>query len=126
MAEADANSNYVPVDSLPWSVAEKQIARKAFQSALDQELKLVMREVKRRAGKIQEPTELWELEEYLTRRRTEIDRLYDYRYSVLPVVFGDLIGKGRLSEDDLRGLGEDKMRFVRLTAADYLNPDQSG
>ena len=40
------------------------------------------------AGRIEQPSELWELERYLTQRRKDIDCLYDYRYSMLPVVFG--------------------------------------
>jgi hypothetical protein len=30
--------------------------------------------------------------------------MYDYRYSVLPLVFGNLIREGRLSEEELHGL----------------------
>jgi integrase len=30
---------------------------------------------------IQQPSDLWDLEHYLTERRREIDRKYDYRYS---------------------------------------------
>jgi hypothetical protein len=35
------------------------------------------------AGKIEQPAELWDLESYLTQSRKQIDRKYDYRYSVL-------------------------------------------
>ena len=42
---------------------------------------------------------LWELEHYLTQTRKEIDRKYDYRYPVLPLVFGNLTREGRLSEE---------------------------
>jgi hypothetical protein len=39
------------------------------------------------------------LEHYLTRRRKEIDRKYDYLYSQLTRVFGRLLHEDRLSED---------------------------
>ena len=99
-----------------WSHAEKAIARKAFNLALGLELDAVIREAKHRASKIKQPSELWDLELYLTRHRQTIDRTYDYRYSVLPRVFGHLIRKGRLSEDDLQGLSEDKLAYIHRVA----------
>ena len=78
----------------------QQIATPFFSSLL---------EAKSKAAKVQEPSGLWDLEHYLTRRRQEVDRVYDYRYSILPLVFANLISKGRLVEDELHGLGEDKL-----------------
>ena len=49
------------------------------------ELEAVIRKAKERAERIEQPSHLWDLEHYLTRRRQEIDRKYDYRYSVLPL-----------------------------------------
>ena len=69
---------------LKWSPTEKAIARKAFDRALGRELQAVILEAKSKAAKIHEPSGLWELERYLTQCRHEIDRKYDYRYSVLP------------------------------------------
>jgi hypothetical protein len=56
------------------------------------------------------------LEHYLTERRKEIDRNYDYRYSRLTQVFGRLLHEGRLREDELRGLREDKLKSIRSFA----------
>jgi len=98
---------------LNWSKTEKAIAQKAFNLALDREFEEVIQEAKGRAAKLAEPDDLWSLERFLTRRRKEIDRRYDYRYSELPFVFGCLIREGRLSLEDLRGLGEDKLDYVR-------------
>lgn len=79
---------------------EKVIARKAFNLALARELQAVILEAKSRAAKIQQPSDLWDLEQYLTQRRQEINRTYDYRYSVLPLVLGKLLSNGRLVEDE--------------------------
>ena len=98
---------------LKWSHAEKAIARKAFDLALQRELEAVIREAKKMVGKIEQPSDLWKLERYLSQRRQEIDSLYDYRYSVLPSVFADLIRKGRLHEQDLHGLRDDKLEYIR-------------
>ena len=58
----------------------------------------------------------WDLEHYLTEHRTEIDRKYDYRYSQLTHVFGRLLYEGRVSEEELRGLCEDKLKSIRSLA----------
>jgi hypothetical protein len=98
---------------LKWSHTEKSIARKAFERALGREFEAVIRTTKEMAGKIEQPADLWELEFYLTRTRKQIDRKYDYRYSVLIQVFGRLVREGHLSEQELAGLGEDKLEFIR-------------
>ena len=101
---------------LKWSPAEKAIARKAFERALQAELEEVIHETRQRASKVEQPSDLWDLEGYLTRRRKEIDRKYDYRYSVLPIVFGVLIREGRLREEELHGLAPDKLKYIRSVA----------
>ena len=62
---------------------------------------------------IQQPSDLWDLEHYLTERRKQIDRTYDYRYSQLTLVFGKLLCESRLGEEELRGLREDKLKSIR-------------
>jgi Photoprotection regulator fluorescence recovery protein len=101
---------------LKWAPAEKAVARKAFRRALQRELAAVVRKTKDRVAKIDGPSELWDLESYLTNRRKDIDRRYDFRYSVLPLVFGNLIREGRLAESDLHGLGDDKLDWIRRHA----------
>jgi hypothetical protein len=101
------------VRHLKWSHAEKQIARKAFELALDREFQSVIRNAKEMVSKIEQPADLWELEHYLTQSRKKIDRRYDYRYSVLIDVFGRLVREGRLTEDELQGLREDKLESIR-------------
>jgi hypothetical protein len=50
---------------------------------------------------------------WLTERRREIGRRYDYRYSILPLVFAHLLRDGRLTEGDLHGLGQEKLDLIR-------------
>jgi Photoprotection regulator fluorescence recovery protein len=104
---------YTDMRNLKWSPEEKKIARKAFDLALHQELEELIAKAKRQAAKIHQPAELWNLEHFLGERRKEIDQKYDYRYSVLPMVFGILIREGRISEEDLQGLNEDKLGYIR-------------
>jgi Photoprotection regulator fluorescence recovery protein len=117
------NPNPYPQQNEPtWSKSEKAIARTAFDAALGRELQEVIQQAKRMANGIRKSSDLWNLEHYLTESRKQIDRKYDYRYSQLTHVFGRLLYENRLSEEDLRGLGEDKMKSIR-SLAQFLRDD---
>jgi hypothetical protein len=117
MSGASGTPNMYPYQNQPiWSRSEKVIARTVFDSALKRELQDVIEKAKQMANQIKESADVWELEHYLTERRKEIDRKYDYRYSQLTHVFGRLFYEGRVSEDELRGLGDDKLKSIRSLA----------
>ena len=109
-------NGYANQRSLTWSKSEKAIARKVFDAALKRELHEVIQEAKHMASQIQQPSDLWDLEHYLTERRKQIGRKYDYRYSQLMFVFGKLLCEIRLGEEELRGLREDKLKSIRSHA----------
>jgi len=98
---------------MTWSRSEKAITREAFNAALKRELHELMQEAKEIAGQIKQPSDLWDLQEYLTQRRKEIDRKYDYRYSHLTQVFGRLLYETRVSEEDF---SKDKLKTIRSVA----------
>ena len=117
MSSPSGRPNPYPYQNEPvWSRSEKLIARTAFDAALKRELQDVMQKAKQMANQIKESADVWELEHYLTERRKEIDRKYDYRYSQLRHVFGRLLYEGRVSEEELRGLGDDKLKSIRSLA----------
>ncbi len=60
-----------------------------------------------------QPSELWDLEEHLTRRRKEITYKYDSRGSRLTHVLGKLLYEGRLEEEQLRGLSQHQLNAIR-------------
>src|ERR1700724_1277451 len=108
MTSPSAIQDRSPYQNEPiWSRPEKTIARKAFDAALGRELHEVIQEAKKMASQIRQSSDLWDLEHYLTERRKEIDRKYDYRYSKLPHVFGRLLHEKRLREGELRALRGD-------------------
>jgi hypothetical protein len=100
-----------------WSHAEKKIARTAFDAALDKELAALLADFKHRALAVTDTAQLWEIEDLLRERRHEIDLKYDFRYSQLVVVFGQLLREGWLQEQQLGGLGEDKLVLIRRVAS---------
>jgi hypothetical protein len=117
MTSPSATPDRYPYQNEPiWSRSEKAIARKAFDVALRRELHEVMQEAKQMANRIMQPSDLWDLEHYLTQQRKEIDRKYDYRSSRLTHVLGKLLQEGRLIEDELSGLRENKRESIRSHA----------
>ena len=84
MTTPSATQHSYPYQNEPtWSRSEKIVARKAFDAALKRELHEVMQETKQMASQIKEPSDLWDLERYLTEGRKDIDRKYDTRGSRL-------------------------------------------
>ena len=96
-----------------WSPSEKKIARRAFDAALKSALAKVMTEFKRMANAASTPSEMWVIEDFLRQQRREIDELFDFRYSQLPLVFARLIREGHLDESLLAGLSEEKREIIR-------------
>jgi hypothetical protein len=123
MTSTSATQDSYPYQNEPiWSRSEKAIARTAFNAALKRELQEVIQETKQMANQINEPADLWDLEHFLTQRRKEIDRKYEYKYSQLTHVFGRLLHEQRLCEEELRGLREDKLKSIR-SFAKFLSED---
>jgi len=100
MTIPSATQRTYPYQNEPiWSRSEKAIARTAFDAALKRELQEIMQEAKQMANQVNEPADLWDLEHYLTQRRKEIDRKYDFRGSRLIDVLGRLLYENRLGEE---------------------------
>jgi hypothetical protein len=98
---------------LKWSPSEKKIARRAFDAALESALAKVIAEFKNKAAAATTPREMWEIEDFLRQERREIDEMFDYRYSQLPLVFARLVREGHLDESLLDGLSGEKRDIIR-------------
>lgn len=117
MSGPSASQNSYPYQNEPpWSRSEKASARRVFDAVLKRELHEIMQQAKRKANQIKDPADVWELERYLNARRKEIDAKYEFRFSRLTRTFGKLLCEGRVSEDELRALGEDKLKVIRSCA----------
>lgn len=99
-----------------WTPAEKKAARRAFDEALGRHLSAIIAEAKRKMTNLVDPSDLWELETYLTESRKTVDRIYQYRYSDLLQVFSILMRDGWLKEADLVGLQPDKIAEITSAA----------
>ena len=99
-----------------WSKKEKDIARRAFEIALEKESLGLLSQLKEMAIAAENREDIWRMHDFLTERRKDIAQKYDFRYSVLLAVFSRLIREGWLGLDDLAGLAEDKIVKIKLMA----------
>jgi hypothetical protein len=97
------------MNDFKWSKTEKKIARIAFDKAYQRECSNLIEKIRSKAREITEPDNIWRFHDFLTEKRDEIDEKYDYRYSVLVLVFARLVNDGWLDFDDLKGLAENKI-----------------
>ena len=102
---------------LKWSDSEKKVARRVFESALQQELAEIISVFKDKTAHAKEPDDMWAVENWLSRQRREIDAKYDFRYSQIIFIFGNLLRENRITEEQLAGLGDDKLSFITHVAA---------
>ena len=104
------------VRDVPWTAAEKKAARKAFDKAFERHCAAITANAKRMLNKATAPTDIWRVEEFLSEHRKTVDRIYDYRYSQLLLVFSRLMREGWLEEGDLAGLQQEKIAAIKLGA----------
>jgi len=117
MSSPSATRDRYPYQNEPiWSRPEKAIARTVFDAALKRELHEIMQEVRQKANQIDKADDLWDPERYLTQHRKDIDGKYDFRSSRLTRVLSRLLSEGRVSEEELSDLGEDKLKVVHSCA----------
>jgi hypothetical protein len=62
------------------------------------------------------PSDIWRVQEYLSQHRKTVDRIYQYSYSSLILVFSILMRDGWLTEADLVGLQQEKIAKIKLGA----------
>jgi hypothetical protein len=103
-------------ENAQWTVAERKVARRAFDQALKRNLSAIIAEAKRMMANVVSPSDLWNVEAYLTQSRKTVDRNYQFRRSHLLRVFSVLLQDEWLSEADLAGLQPDKIAHVKRSA----------
>lgn len=100
------------MNDIKWAKSEKAIAREAFDAAYDRECETIIAELRSRVRTLRDPDALWDLHNFLSARRREMDDKYDFRYSQLLFVFSRLVKDGLLDLRDLEGLSEEKLAII--------------
>lgn len=101
------------IRDMKWSPTEKKVARIAFDLAYNREMEEIRKTLRDKVQNLQSNESVWQLENYLSDRRKIIDRKYDYRYSMLILVFGKLLEEGYLLEADITELSDDKIKAIK-------------
>lgn len=101
------------VDSVGWNPNEQVVARQAFDLAYQREIDSIIRSLRDRTNSITSVDQVWEVHDYLSSKRYEIDGKYDYRYSNLLFVFASLVKDGLLGMEELAGLDDEKLAKVK-------------
>jgi len=101
------------MSEMKWSKHEKEIARRAYDAAYQRECAAIAEKVREMAAKADDRVALWRIHDYLSEKRKETDEKYDYRYSVLLLVFVRLVREGWIKPEEIAGLSDDKMRTIR-------------
>ncbi len=104
------------INDIRWNPKEKKIAKLAFDKAYLREMSEIKNALVDKIKKLKDDTDVWQIQNYLSNRRDEVDKKYDYRYSQLILVFGQLLREGYLMENDLTGLDEEKINFITSLA----------
>ena len=95
-----------------WSKEEKKLARKIFDVAYKRECTDLIKKIQSQAVDLSAPEDIWSLHDFMSKKIRTIGRKYDYRYSVLLLVFAQLIKGEWLTIDELKGLSEDKINGI--------------
>jgi hypothetical protein len=102
---------------LHWSHKEKAVARAAFDTALARENAAIRKKVEDMLQRSNKPSAVWDILEFLSKKQRELERKYDYRYSVLTGVFARLLYEGWITESDLAGFSPEKLQLIQRGAA---------
>lgn len=103
-------------DEIVWTKAEKKTARKVFERAFEKQCTAITKEVKKMIVNASTSSDIWRVHDYLSEHRRTVDKIFDYRYSVLLNVFARLLRDGWLTETDLAGLQPDKIEKIKIGA----------
>ncbi len=102
--------------NIEWSKTEEKVAQSAFCKAYEREIKSLIGEVRAKAANVILVEDIWQLHDFLSAKRHDIDGKYEYDYPALIFVFAQLVKEGWLSLNELEGLDKEKLsKVVALT-----------
>lgn len=103
-----------------WSRKEKTVAKRAFEDAYEKECQDLIQQLQKKANEAKAPADLWRLHDFLRKRIKEIENKYDYRYSMLILVFARLMKEGWITVNEIEGLSEAKIAKIRYLAEQLI------
>jgi hypothetical protein len=92
-------------------------AREAYDRAYERECTKIMEKVHGMLSGMEDPKEIWKIDDYLRKIKREMDSRYDYRYSILIIVFGKLMREGLILDSDIEKFSQDKIDAIKRIAS---------
>lgn len=97
-----------------WSSAEKKIAEAALKKAYDSEVAALIKGVQEKVSLIIAPEDVWQLHDFLSASRHDIEGKYDDREPFLLYTLSRLVKDGWLELSELAELKPDKRAKVSI------------
>ncbi|MEL6493445.1 MAG: hypothetical protein AAFV85_14530 [Cyanobacteria bacterium J06634_6] len=99
---------------ITWSSEEKQIALAALNKAHEQEVNTLITTIRENASAIVQIEDAWQLHDYLSAKRHELEGRYDDRESFLIFTLSQLVKSGLIDIAELSELATEKQAKVRV------------
>ncbi len=103
-------------DVAGWTIEEQDLAQAVFDRALARDVETLIGDLRSRSAALENPEQLWQLHDFLSIRRHEIEGRFDFRLPGLLFVFADFVKDGLVSLEELEGLSADKLAKISAMA----------
>ena len=97
-----------------WGKEEEKIADSALKKAYEKETEALMANIRENAANVTQLEDVWQLHDFLSAKRHDIDGKYDDREEFLMFTLSKLIKTGLLEKSDLQGLAADKQAKIAV------------
>jgi hypothetical protein len=105
-----------PSTVLVWTPREQAIAREAFERAQGRAVNALISKVQGHASGLGSVDALWQLHDFLSTQRHDMEGRFDFRLEGLLFVFASFVKDGLLAVDELEGLEGEKLAKIRAMA----------
>jgi hypothetical protein len=98
---------------LVWTPQEQEIAREAFETAQGRAISTLVDKVQRHATGLSSVDSIWQLHDFLSTQRFDMEGRFDFRLEGILFVFAGFVKDGLLSLEDLQGLDAEKQAKIK-------------
>lgn len=99
-----------------WTPQEQAIAREAFDRAHHRAVNDLISKVKGHASGVGSVEALWQLHDFLSTQRHDMEGRFDFRLEGILFVFASFVKDGLLSVEELDGLEGEKLAKIKAMA----------
>jgi hypothetical protein len=96
-----------------WTPQEQAIAREAFQRAQGRAVSALISKVQGHAARVGSVEALWQLHDFLSTQRHDMEGRFDFRLEGILFVFASFVKDGLLGVEELEGLEPEKLAKIR-------------